>query len=208
MPNPWVPRPEPDAQEPPQDGERIESATTEVPTLAPQPGIEPLAATDRFPRRNVDGHVADVWWVGVHGGAGETTLEELLEGSRAAGHAWPTATPPLAPPRVVLVARTHARGLQAAQLAATEWASGDVATDLLGLALLADAPGRLPRALRDFAALVSGGVPRVWRLPWVEAWRTGEPVSDTAPKAARRLLDDLRALTSDAAEAAPLPPTS
>ena len=32
---------------------------------------------------------AAVWWLGAHGGAGESTLEELFSGSRAAGHSWP-----------------------------------------------------------------------------------------------------------------------
>lgn len=57
----------------------------------------------------------------------------------------------------MLVARTNARGLRAAQLAATEWASGDVPVHLEGLVLLADAPGRLPKALKQFVRLVAGG---------------------------------------------------
>jgi hypothetical protein len=132
--------------------------------------------------------------MGVHGGAGETTLEQLLAGSRAAAHAWPVARSTKALPSVVLVARTNARGLEAARRAATEWASGAVLVQLCGLALIADAPGRLPKPLKDFAQVVAGGVPRVWHLPWVEGWRQGEPVSvDTAPKAVVAFLDELRA---------------
>src|SRR5690625_7783755 len=71
----------------------------------------------------------------------------------------------------------HAHGLLATQTAATKWASGAVDVDLLGLVLVADAPGRLSRPLRDLARLVSGGLPRVWNLPWIEAWRLGEPPS-------------------------------
>jgi uncharacterized protein DUF6668 len=165
--------------------------------LAPQPGIKPPHESDRIPRHPVGAGAgaAGVWWVGVHGGAGESTLEQLVEGSRAAGHAWPLA-PSTHRCRVVLVARTHAHGLRAAQLAATEWASGSVAVHVAGLVLIADAPGRLPRVLKDFSDLVAGGVPRVWRLPWVEAWRQGEPVSaNTAPKAIHHFLDDVRAST-------------
>lgn len=168
-----------------------------VPPVAPQSGITLPRASDRFPRREVYLRVDQetrLWWVGVHGGAGESTLEQLLEGSRAAGHAWPVIPADDGPPaRVVLVARTHARGLRAAQLAATEWASGDVPVHLEGLVLLADAPGRLPKALKQFAQLVAGGVPQVWELPWVEPWRLGEPVSaETAPKDVVRLLKHLR----------------
>ena len=126
------------------------------------------------------GAAARVWWIGVHGGAGESTLEQLLEGSRAAGHAWPVPPPgthAAARPSVVLVARTHAHGLRAAQAAAREWASGDVPVRLLGLLLIADAPGRLPRALRDLSRLVAGGVPASWSIGWYEPWRLGTPVS-------------------------------
>lgn len=163
--------------------------------------LEPQAASvrgprvaDRLPRRCVPRGTIRLWWVGVHGGAGETTLAQMLEGSWETGHAWPQildADPEL--PRVALVARTNARGLRAAQLAAIEWASGTVSVQLHGLVLIADAPGRLPKPLRDFAQIVAGGVPHVWRVPWVEAWRLGEPVcAETAPKAVTAVLDDLR----------------
>ncbi|MCY9785693.1 hypothetical protein KIK06_17545 [Nocardiopsis sp. EMB25] len=157
---------------------------------APQAGITASGAL--LPRRPVT-VPARLWWVGVHGGAGERTLAALLEGSRAAVHAWPeVAISVTFRPQAVLVARTHARGLLAAQAAATEWASGYSGVDLLGLVLIADAPGRLPRPLRDLAKLVSGGVPRVWNVPWIEAWRLGEsPTLDAAPKPVRAMISDL-----------------
>ncbi len=165
--------------------------------LAPQPRTVTPRGPERFPVRALEERDlgAGVWWVGAHGGAGETTLEHLLEGSRAAGHAWPLSPPSAAPARVVLLARTNAHGLRAAQLAVTEWAAGIVPVQLDGLVLIADAPGRLPKALRDFAQLVAGGAPAVWRVPWVEAWRTGEPVcAEQAPRTIARMLTDLRNL--------------
>jgi len=181
-----------------EDDESVEEPATRPAGLEPQPAcVSVPRSPDRSPRREIYTAIerdTRLWWLGVHGGAGETTLEQLLEGSRAAGHAWPIVPSGEGPPaRVILVARTHARGLRAAQLAATEWASGDVPVHLEGLVLLADAPGRLPKALRQFCRLVSGGVPRVWELPWVEEWRIGAPVSeDTAPKDVGRLLEHLR----------------
>jgi hypothetical protein len=162
--------------------------------VAPEPG-------DRLPRRALaDEGPAAVWWLGAHGGAGESTLEDLFCGSRAAGHCWPLAASGQAPAHVVLVARTHAYGLNAAQHAIREWAAGDVEVLLLGLVLIADAPGRLPSALRQLAALVAGGVPAVWSLPWIEAWRVGEPPGpQNAPKVVRRLLEDLRVMTEASA---------
>ena len=133
-----------------------------------------------------------VWFAGCHGGAGETTLAGLLPGSGATGHRWPEHTDG-STPAVVLVARTSATGLLAARTAATQWAAGGApAVHLLGLVLMADAPGRLPRPLRDLAERVAGGVPRCWLLPWVEQWRTG----DTAgPRPTAGLFADLATLT-------------
>jgi hypothetical protein len=197
--NPWIQSPESDLEEPeaPEQTTPVDGRVDLAPPVAPQPGVAPPRGSDRFARREIYTALdrdTRLWWMGVHGGAGETTLEQLLEGSRAAGHAWPIVPPGEGPPaRVVLVARTNAHGLRSAQLAATEWASGDVPVHLEGLVLLADAPGRLPKPLRQFARLVAGGVPQVWELPWVEAWRVGEPVSnDTAPRPVTQLLEQLR----------------
>ena len=134
-----------------------------------------------------------VWWVGVHGGSGESTLERVFRGTRASGHRWPVACAP-ARPAVVLVARTDARGLWATQAALRDLHSRGLNVELLGLVLMADAPRRLPRAVRDLQRVVSGGVPRVWCLGWVEGWRDGEvPSRANSPKEAERLLEDLRA---------------
>jgi hypothetical protein len=134
------------------------------------------------------------WWLGAHGGAGETTLARAIAGSAAADHSWPAAPGSAVPHDVVLLARTHLSGLRAAQVAATQWASGSVpGVTLVGLVLVADAPGRLPRPLRELAELVGGGVPRVWHLPWVEAWRVGDEPRP-APRELTRLIRDLDAL--------------
>lgn len=46
------------------------------------------------------------------------------------------------------------------------------------------------------AWLVSGGLPRVWNLPWIDAWRLGEPPSlEFVPKAVRAMVTDLSDLT-------------
>ena len=167
--------------------------------VAPQAGLVPPTRDGSLGRRTVhDADEVSVWWLGAHGGAGETTLEELLPHSRAADHQWPLVREDaLRPALVVLVARTSMRGLRAAQAAATEWAAGNVAVELSGLVLIADAPGRLPKPLRDFAAVVGGGVPTVWRVPWIESWRTLEAVSpEAAPSEVRRLLDDVRTISA------------
>ncbi|MES2171271.1 MAG: DUF6668 family protein [Actinomycetota bacterium] len=156
----------------------------------PQPGVAVPDAADRLPRRTIS-RVAPLWWVGAHGGAGETVLSRLVAESQAAEHCWPQH--PEMTTNVVLVARTDAAGLRAAQRAAADWASGSVSgVRLLGLMVVADAPGRLPHTLRSLVRLVGGGVPRVWHMPWVECWRLGEPVElASAPVRVRATINDL-----------------
>ncbi|MFJ2561319.1 MULTISPECIES: DUF6668 family protein [unclassified Streptomyces] len=133
------------------------------------------------------------WWLGCHGGAGVTTLGSVVPGGVDAGRCWPLSAHGRQP--VVLVARTHAAGLQQAQLAARQWASGVLpGVELLGLVLVADAPGRLPPALRDLVRLVSGGVPRTWKISWAEDWRQGRP-PDAIPRESAGLARDLLTLT-------------
>lgn len=92
-------------------------------------------------------------------------------------------------------------GLSAARSAMTQWASGAVPqTELLGLVIVADAPGRLPKPLRDFSELVAGGVPRVWNVEWIEAWRMGEPPNQRDARSVQHLIDDLHALIQFGAE--------
>lgn len=161
---------------------------------APQPGVPAPDTADRLPRVQQYA-TATVWWLGVHGGAGESTLAALGGRTAPAGHAWPMPAQRGIANRVVLVARTNHAGLAAAQRAATEWASGELGdvVQLLGLVLIADAPGRLPKPLRHLAEVISGGVPRTWRLQWHEPWRLGAPVRlDSAPSDARSILTDLQ----------------
>lgn len=159
----------------------------------PQPGVPVPDLVDRLPRRDT-ADSATVWWLGVHGGAGESTLAALATGTRAASHAWPLSTVTEVRNRVVLVARTNYAGLVAAQRAATEWASDTLngRVDLAGLVLMADAPGRLPKELRDLEQVVAGGVPRTWVLPWVNGWRFAPPTTaDTLPREFRQLFADI-----------------
>ena len=163
---------------------------------APSSPWVPEALTDRLLEPSELS--AAVWWVGVHGGAGESTLEQLFAGSRAAGHRWPLAAEDVRPV-VALVARTSARGLVAAQHAAHDCWTRELALELRGLVLIADAPGRLPRPLRELMAIAAGAVPRVWLLPWVDAWRTGElPAPANSPREAEGLLADLRSASRSA----------
>ena len=134
----------------------------------------------------------------MHGGAGESSLARLTPHWPAAAHAWPVITTPTnSATRVVLVARSHAAGLRAAQRAATQWASFATPepVQVLGLVVVADAPGRLPRPLRELVDLVGGGVPHTWFVPWIESWRLGEsPTLQAAPRPVASVIDAITAL--------------
>jgi hypothetical protein len=157
--------------------------------------VEPDAA-DRLASRSMAG-TARLWVVGTHGGAGESRIADLIESARSTDHCWPVLASG-GRPRVLLVCRADMRGLTTARNALTQWVSGAAPkVDLLGLAILADAPGKTPKPLRDFAAIVGGGAPRLWTLPWVEAWRHGDSTTLPPVREYQRLNSDLAALAAD-----------
>jgi hypothetical protein len=161
---------------------------------APLKGMVEPDAADRLAGRTMTGS-ASLWVLGAHGGAGESRIGDLLDG-RATGHCWPILQNG-SKPRVLLVCRADMRGLTAARSALTQWASGAAPkVELLGLAVIADAPGKTPKALRDFTAIVGGGAPRLWTLPWVEAWRHGDTTSQP-PRDYQRFITDMAALATE-----------
>ncbi|MDQ1060790.1 hypothetical protein QFZ23_004755 [Arthrobacter globiformis] len=189
--NPWITSPTADTAE-------QETPDTYLPPTAvisaPLKGMVEPDAADRLAHRTMSGSAA-LWIIGAHGGAGESKMADLL-GARPTDHCWPVLQDG-SKPRVLLVCRADMRGLTAVRSALTQWASGAAPeVDLLGLAVLADAPGKTPKALRDFTSIVGGGAPRLWTLPWVEAWRLGDT---TAPSSReyQRFITDMAALAFD-----------
>lgn len=139
-----------------------------------------------------NGRAPGIWLSSCHGGAGASTLAALIPNSVSAGRYWPTPAPP-GQSQVLLVARSHAAGLCAAQAAVAQWAAGALpSVQLIGLVVVADAPGKRPKPLADLMRLIAGGVPRLWDLPWVEAFRLGDPPDKVRlPPAYARLVRDV-----------------
>lgn len=190
--NPWVAAGQRAATEPTGPPPPVTGAAT------PQAGVPNPTGASLPVHQATD--TAAVWLVGAHGGAGEECLARLDEGWKPARHAWRCGPSPQEPAVCVLVARTHTKGLDAAQRALTQWASGSLgdSVQLLGLALVADAPGRLPRPLRELCGHVAGGAPRLWRVGWVNQWRLGEPLEDGhLPKDLTKIMTDITALTDE-----------
>ncbi|MFI9748802.1 hypothetical protein [Streptomyces collinus] len=126
-----------------------------------------------MPRAPVRGRSRDeIGWVKAHGGAGATSLAEALGGVDV-GARWPDPARG-EPRRIMLVGRTSMRGLGAVSRALGALRDGQApqGVDLLGVVLVADAPGRLPLGLLRRVRVVRS-VTRVQRVPWIPAWRVG-----------------------------------
>jgi hypothetical protein len=104
-------------------------------------------------------------WRGAHPGAGVTTLARELGGADL-GLSRGTGLPTL------VVCRSSADGLIAAQHLAAGELCGTPAWTCLGLVVVADGPGPLAKPLAELAALILGGYPDHWPIPWMESWRT------------------------------------
>ncbi|WP_431030929.1 DUF6668 family protein [Plantibacter sp. RU18] len=139
----------------------------------PQRGVE-LTRRGGELGRFEDTSTVQLWVLGTHSNAGEQTISDLLPASAPAAHQWPVRADYAEPARVLLVCRTSHKGLKSAQRAAVEFVSGTLPTvRVVGLVRVADAPGRLPKELRDLSKIVAGGFPEVWDVPWIEDYRLG-----------------------------------
>ncbi|MFE0522065.1 hypothetical protein [Streptomyces sp. MBT33] len=161
-------------------------ATTSVPTraggqpavqprtrrLSAAPAAEPAWGEPRRPRTARGRSRNEVGWVKAHGGAGVTSLVEVLGGVDV-GARWPDPARG-EPRRVVLVGRTSARGLRSVSQALGSLHDGRApqGLELLAVVLVADAPGRLPLGLLRRVRVLRSAA-RVQRVPWIPAWRTG-----------------------------------
>lgn len=131
---------------------------------------------------------ASLWVVGAHGGAGTSTWAHLLSAGDASC-AWPVTGGAI---NVLVCARAHRAGLEAARAAAIQWASGALPMiSLVGLILTPDAPGRTPKPLREHLASVGGTYPQVFSVPWIEQWRFEAPHNVEPDRKVARIIDSI-----------------
>lgn len=150
---------------------------------------------------NPPGRPPLVWLVGVHGGAGTTSLAASLSWAGDAGRRWPGRiglVRDMDSPLVVLVARTHMSGIVALEhaLLSHENDATPAGSILVGVVTVADSARPLPdsvarrREAAEEHALDLGAEP--WRLPWIEQWRELEPhrLPVWSPDAVTRPVDE------------------
>ncbi|MFF2277929.1 DUF6668 family protein [Agromyces sp. NPDC058126] len=170
-------RPEPD----PVFDDRVELTGPATPELAPP--VDTTGLRDWPVQPVLPG--TGLFVVGLHGGAGISTVVELL-GSPAidAGQAVPDPAGS-GVVNMVAVTRTHHHGLEQAHRFARLWADGRLGrVRLLGLLLVDDGPN-LTRAQRLQVRRVSRMSPHGWHLGWQEPWRLQAPDRDRLPMRVR-----------------------
>ncbi|MFI1912231.1 hypothetical protein [Nocardia sp. NPDC020380] len=157
---------------------RAEPEPQPLPTAVPPVPMWHRAVPNSPPRPPL------VWLVGVHGGAGVSSLAASLSWAGDAGQRWPARiglAADMDSPLVVLVARTNMRGLNALQraLIAHRQHATPAGSLVVGVVTVADVARPLPIPVaerRDEAeglAFELGA--RTWRLGWLEQWRSYEP---------------------------------
>ncbi|MGP3973561.1 DUF6668 family protein [Streptomyces sp. 8N114] len=154
---------------------------------APPPPAAAAVPSQQYPELGEPprGGGGPVSWVGAHGGAGTSTLAELVGGCDM-GRRWPDPAKG-DPGEVLLVARTHGAGLRAAgrALEALQRGQHPAGVELLAVVLVADAPGRLPLQLGRRVRVLRSAAD-VHRVPWIPSWR-GEERTGPVPKVLREL---------------------
>ena len=106
-----------------------------------------------------------IWLLGAHGGAGVSTLESVWAPAADSRRGWPAAD---AAPFVVVVARMHAAGLDAAHQLCLQHQGGEVGgCELLGLVTVAATPGKPAVSLSRRREIVAAAAGASWHIDWM-----------------------------------------
>lgn len=120
------------------------------------------------------------WLVGAHGGAGCSVLAEMLAPAGDAGQQWPAADEY---PLCVVVARATVRDLERAHQVVLQALQNKIgAAQLLGLAVVHQVPGKLPKLVRGKLEVLQTVTP-VWELDYIPGLQVvgSEPLAAWAP---------------------------
>lgn len=158
------------------------------------PGLSPHLEAPPVPWETQDvGPLEGCAVMGLHGGAGATTLATLLgEGASDVGRAWPishnawTANPWPIP--VIAVARNDHTGLRAADTFVRSWANGQLTGSHLSALVLIDASPRTSEARKKTTKRLLRMVPRGTHIPWMDSWLDAPPDPTRLPVRLKRII--------------------
>lgn len=112
------------------------------------------------------------WAVGAHGGAGASTLASVIAPIADSGGQWPAYDQHR---YCVVVCRSTWTGLDAAHSAVLQSQAGDTGgCEVLGVVIIADAPGRTPKPLVQREKVLED-LTHVWRVPYLPDFRVTAP---------------------------------
>lgn len=175
-------------------GDRITLSGPETPEAinSPAPSSAP------WPRQEIT-ESAPVVVMGLHGGAGTSTVAALLSGNAVdVGQGWPVAggwTRPRPELNVLAVCRNHHAGINAGVEFAKQWASGSLKDSrLLGILVVDDGP-KLLEAQKRATKKLGQMTPHGWHLPWIEEWRISSPDTQRLPRRIKQTMKKILSLT-------------
>lgn len=158
------------------------------------PGLSPMleAPSSPWPQNNI-GPFEGLAVMGLHGGAGATTLSTLLgESALDVGRAWPlsqsTRTQAPWPLPVIAVARTDHTGLSAADRFVRSWANGQLSGSQLSALVLIEAGPRTSDARKKATKRLLRMVPRGTHIPWMDPWLDAPPDPARLPGRIKRII--------------------
>lgn len=106
-------------------------------------------------------HRAELFIVGAHGGSGESVIAGLDPQWVATGHCFP------ADGDLLICCKRSAYGLECGRMALQQHLSGGAGCSrLMGLVLIDDVPGKIPKELKRFSDLVKSLAPATIEVPF------------------------------------------
>ncbi|GAA0207473.1 DUF6668 family protein [Glutamicibacter creatinolyticus] len=158
------------------------------------PGLSPTleAPTDTWPSQEI-GPLKGIAVMGLHGGAGATTLTTLLgEAASEVGQVWPMShnawTGSAWPIPVIAVARTDHHGLTAADRFIRSWANEQLTGSKLSALVLIEAGPRISDARKKASRRLLRMVPRGTHIPWMDSWLDTPPDPARLPLRIKRII--------------------
>jgi len=166
-----------------------------------KPGLSPTLEAPQTPWPHQDIGVFEGQAImGLHGGAGATTLTGLL-GPTAAdiGQTWPvshsTRTQATWPLPVIAVARTDRTGLSTAERFIRSWANSQLPGSKLSALVLIEAGPRTSEARKKATKRLLRMVPRGVHIPWMDSWLDAPPDPNRLPGRIKRIIKVLNTPT-------------